>query len=81
LAPDAIKKTGIGWLVGQVVHHLIKSNMLSGLDTFRDGIIVENIFHGLGETEEDANTGVRFNLGGAAGTGGKSIDAATEDTE
>jgi hypothetical protein len=40
LVANTIEKTGIGRLVGQVIHGFVKGNVLSHLDSLGDGVIV-----------------------------------------
>jgi hypothetical protein len=68
-----------GGLVVKVVHGFIEGNVLGSLDNLRDGIIVQDVLHGLGEAKEDANTGVRDKLIRATGARRKGIDATAKN--
>jgi hypothetical protein len=63
------------------MHGLIKGDMLSGLDGLGHSVIIEDILHGVGVTEEDANTCIRGDLVLAPRTRWERIYTAAKDTK
>ena len=55
--------------------------MLSFLDSFTLNILVNDLLHGLGEAEEDADASIGDSLGIATGTIRNGINTAAECTE
>jgi hypothetical protein len=77
--PDAIKKMSIGRLLSKIIHSLVKSNMLSGLDSLGDGVKIEDVLHGVGVAEEDANMCIGGDLVLALRTRWECIHMAAKD--
>jgi hypothetical protein len=51
-----------------ISHRLVKDNVLGCLDSLGINIVIEDVFEGLGETEENTSPSVRVELVGTTGT-------------
>jgi len=70
----------IGRLVNEIVHSLVKRNMLCCLDLTRGNVIVANILHGTGITKKDTSASVSDQFSRVM-MGWQSIDMTTKSMQ